>query len=456
MKKGETPQKDHLRTSIQFFKTDIWRIPTEELSRFRALLLGQVKIILMAIRRFDEDRCHLRASALTFYTVLSIVPVFAMAFGIAKGFALNKTLEKRILESFAQQQEATLRLIEYADNLLRETRGGLMAGIGVIALLWAVIKILGNIEASFNDIWKIQRGRSIGRKFTDYLSVVLVAPLLIIFSSSITITISSQITEITKQISYLEIIGPLILFGLNLLPYTVIWILFTFTYIFIPNTKVRFSSALYGGIIAGTIYQVVQLIYVGFQIGVAKYGAIYGSFAALPFFLIWIQLSWLIVLFGTELSFAFQYRDLFSAEYGYGTPSRYLENLVCLRIVHLVVEHFEAGKMAISEIQIAEELGAPATLMRRLIQLLISAEILEEVKEKEADEEIYYLPVKDPDILTVEYVLTSIERQGDDQIPVAQTAPVEKILHCLQEFENMTRNSPANIRLKEIKVEKPQ
>ena len=276
--------------AIQFLKQDIWRIRASKLSKRTSIWLRSLRIFLLSIKEFSTDKCMLRASALTFYSLLSIVPIFAMAFGVAKGFGVQSLLEQRLLSSFQGQEEAINKVIVFSNTLLENTRGGLLAGIGIALLFWAVIKMLGNIEKSFNDIWGVRHERSMGRKFSDYLSLMLICPILIIMSGSLTVFITTQVTLITEKVALLGYLGPIIFTSLNILSYAVIWILLTFIYSFMPNMKIPLSSALAGGIIAGTLYKFVQFGYIHFQVGVSKYNAIYGSFAALPLFLVWLQM----------------------------------------------------------------------------------------------------------------------------------------------------------------------
>ncbi len=269
-----------------YLEADIWRVRARELPGKKSFLIRQIRIFLLAFRGFREDKCQLRASALTFYSLLSVVPILAMAFGVSKGFGMDKLLEERILERFQEQQEVASRLIAFATSFLENTKGGIIAGVGVALLFWTIVKVLGNIEQSFNDIWGVKQGRTLARKFTDYLSLMLIAPLLFIMSGSVTVLITSEVTAIMEKISILGAVGPLIFTLLKLLPYMMIWLLFTVLYMMMPNTRVKFRSALFGGVIAGTIYQLVQWVYINFQIGVSSYGAIYGSFAALPLLLV--------------------------------------------------------------------------------------------------------------------------------------------------------------------------
>ena len=191
-------------------------------------------------------------------------------------FGFEKSLEKELLEKFSSQQEVLSQVIGFAHSLLENTRGGMIAGIGLLVLFWSVVKVLSHIERSFNDVWEIKEARPFGRKFGDYLSIMLIAPLLIIVSSSITLFIQTQVELIAEKVALLGMFSSLILPLFSLSPYVVIWLLFTFLYIFMPNTKVDFKSGVLAGIVSGTVFQITQLLYISFQVGVARYNAIYG------------------------------------------------------------------------------------------------------------------------------------------------------------------------------------
>jgi membrane protein len=214
-----------------FIRIDIWRIRLDDLPFGKSFLIKQLRIILLAFRGYLEDRCLLRASSLTFYTLLSIVPVVAMFFGVAKGFGFERRLERELFERFPGQEEVLGQVINFANSLLEETQGGLIAGIGMLVLFWSVLKVLGHIEMAFiemalNDIWEIKKQRSWVRKFTDYLSIILISPILVLMSGSVTVFITSQVTQITQKVALLGAISPLIFSLLTLTPYVLIWALF--------------------------------------------------------------------------------------------------------------------------------------------------------------------------------------------------------------------------------------
>ncbi len=433
----------------KFLTQDIWRIRLKDLPRSKSLLVNYLRVVILALRGFAEDKCQLRASALTFYSLLSIVPVVAMAFGIAKGFGFEKVLEEQLVEKFQGQEEIMTRVVEFAQSFLENTKGGLIAGIGIALLFWTVIKVLGNIELSFNHIWGIKTSRTLLRKFSDYLAIMLICPILLIVSSSLTVFITSQIQLITEKISLLGVFSPLIFLFLKLLPFCMLWLLFSVIYIVMPNTKVKFSSGIVAGIIGGTVYQIVQWIYISFQIGASKYGAIYGSFAALPLFLVWLQLSWLIVLFGAEISFAHQNVQTYEFEPDCLNVSRNLKRSLSLRVVHLSVKNFSSGSIPLTAEQISEQLEIPIRLLNEILFDLVNAGILVEVKTP--DMRVFaYQPARDINCLTIQYVIDALDDYGADSLPVQRTDELEQIEESLKSFHTIIEKSPSNLLLSKI------
>ncbi|MCJ7693578.1 MAG: YihY family inner membrane protein, partial [Sedimentisphaerales bacterium] len=361
---------------IRFITTDIWRIHLKNYSPTKSFFIRQLRIIVLAVRGYGEDKCKFRASALTFFSLLSIVPVLAMMFGIAKGFGLEKRVEQQLFKRMEGQEEVMAKIIDFSNSLLENVKGGFIAGVGVVFLFWIIIELLSNIESSFNEIWGVKTGRSFGRKFSDYLSVMLVCPILLVLSGSITVAISSHIRLIIEKIPMFSSIGPFVFFLLKLLPYCTIWFIFTFIFIFMPNTKVRLRSGLLAGIVAGTIFQIVQWIYINFQIGAARYGAIYGSFAALPLFLIWLQVSWLVVFFGAELSFAHQNVDTYEFEQDCLGASYSFKRLISLLLARTLVQDFCEGRKASNASELAQRLEIPIRLVREVLYELSEASVL--------------------------------------------------------------------------------
>ena len=434
---------------INFLKTDIWQIHLKNYPPSKSFLLRQLRIIVLAVRGFDEDKCKFRASALTFYSLLSVVPVIAMMFGVAKGFGLEKRVETELMQKMHAQKEVAEKIINFSNSLLENASGGFIAGVGVVFLFWAIIKVLSNIENSFNDIWGVKTPRRIGRKFSDYLSMMLVCPFLLVMASSATVVISTQVQVVIQKFSIFSALGPFILFLLKLLPYCTIWIMFTFVFIFMPNTKVKLKAGLLAGVVAGTIFQLTQWIYINFQIGAAKYSAIYGSFAALPLFLLWLQVSWLVILFGAELSFAHQNVETYEFEQDYLAASYSFKKLLSLLITHLLVKNFCKGEQPWHVERISHTLEIPIRLVRQILFELAESGILSEVR-KDNGKDVAYQPAIDVAKITVKYVIEALEQQGSSAIPVRQTSELNKLSDCLSTFAGDIEKSPANILLKDL------
>jgi membrane protein len=432
-----------------FLRIDIWRMRLADLPFGKSFLIRQLRIIILAIRGYDEDKCFFRASSLTFYTLLSIVPVAAMFFGVAKGFGFEKVLERRLYEHFPGQEEILSQVINFSNSLLQETRGGVIAGIGLAVLFWSVLKVLNHIERSFNDIWEIKVSRSWGRKFGDYLAIMLISPIFIIMSGSATVFITTQVEQITQRVALLGMFSPLISFLLKFMPYALIWALFTFLYIVMPNTKVNLKAGLLGGVVAGTIYQIAQWAYISFQVGAARYNAIYGSFAALPLFLMWVQLSWWIVLFGAELSFANQNVDTYEYEPDCLEISPAYKKLLTLQIAHLLIKNFSNGEKPLTYSQISNHLNMPVRLVHSIIFDLVESGLVAETRTK-ADKEFAYQPARDINILTIRYILEALDRNGTNNIPVAKTEEYRALSEALKNFSDAMESSPANKLLKDI------
>jgi membrane protein len=435
--------------TVQFLNADIWRLQAHKLPPRRSFWITQLRIVLLAVRRFNLDKCELRASALTFYSLLSIVPVVALAFAVAKGFGVEKILGEQLMAKMQGQEEVAERIIGFAQSFLENTKGGAIAGVGIVLLFWTVIKVLGNVEKSFNDIWGVKTSRAMGRKFADYLSIMMICPVLLIIASSVTVLLTTQVSAMLERLSFLGYLADALIWLLKIVPYAVIWLVFTFVYVFMPNTKVELKAALWGGILAGTIYQLVQLAYITFQIGVSNYGAIYGSFAALPLFLVWLQLSWLIVLLGAEISFAHQNVGTYEFEQDCLGVSHSFRRMIALMISSLCVKHFLKAEKPLTAQDLSRELEVPIRLVRSVLAELTEAGLLCEVR-ADHRENIAYQPACDIHRLTVAGVVDRLDQQGIATVPVAESTSTDKLRETLQRFREMIEQSSANLRLQDL------
>jgi membrane protein len=435
---------------IEFVHTNIWRMDIDSLPRLQAFLVHHLRVFLVAVKGFSKDDCTPRASALTYYTLLSIVPVMAMAFGIAKGFGLEEALNKQLEYYLGAHEDILEQVVGFSYSLLEETRGGLVAGIGLVFLLWTVVKVLTNIELSFNAVWGIKKSRSWVKKIAEYISVMIIGPILLILSGSMTVFISTELSALTSESRWFGFMGVVSELAPRVLPYILIWFLFIFLLMAMPNTRVRLRPAIIAGIISGTMFQLMQWAYITLQVGAVKYNAVYGSFAALPMFLIWVQISWMIVLFGAELSFAYENvrRYIFASEVK-NISSGY-KNKVSMLVMHLIIKRFLADGQGSSPDYIQKELGLPPRLVNEVIRDLMSAKLIAMISETEDDQELYH-PGRDVNIMTIGYVLKELQKSGSSDIPVSGGGKAwEKISETMEKFEQAIDESRENVLLRQI------
>jgi len=426
----------------RFFEVEIWSIGSH-IGGFLGWLLKVLRVFIVSGQDFIEDKCSLRASALTFYSVLSLVPILALFFGIAKGFGLHENLRQNIMESTSQNQEMFLYLFDFAEKTLENAKGGLVAGIGIIVLLYTILNTLSLIEDSFNAIWRVKQARTILRKFTDYLSMMLLAPFMLIFSSSITVFLSTNLKSVAEKTGVDTVIGPVLDFGLQLAPLFVIWLLFLSIYMIMPNKKVNFKGALFAAVVMGTTYYGFEWAYITFQVGVSKYNAIYGSFAALPLFLVWLQISWTLVLFGGELSFAYSSMEELVMEHHKKEPSPYERLKISIIILSELVKHYEDAKPFRSVKELAEATELPQQRINSIIEDLVELNL---VVTKEENNQTVYQPARDKGQLTIAFVIESLVGKDDAAVP-------DKVSYVNDLIANVTQDlkaSKGNLLLEEI------
>ncbi len=439
-----------IKRLIHFISTGIWQVDIKSYPPVLRFFMRQLRILILAVKEFRANQIQLRASALTYYSLLSIVPIAAMAFGIAKGFGFETRLETLIRERVAEQPEladVVEYILEFANSMLHNINGGVIAGVGVIFLLWAVMKVLGNIENSFNVIWQIRRSRPLTRKFADYLSMMLVLPILFLLSSTITGFVSSLAGN--NDSAVLGYLGPLLVFLVKLLPYLLVFLLFTLLYVVMPNTKVQFRYGLYAGIIAGIIFQLTQYVYFYFQGEVGRLGAIYGSFVAFPLFLVWMRLSWLIVLLGAEISFAYQNIEKYEFEAESLNITPYNRRLLTFLVMYTIIKKFETGEKPQTSSEISRELGIPVRLARDIIFDLQDGHLLIEAS-TESPKENAYVPALDIGKITVAYLMEQLDLRGDERLMAEESTKLTTFSTIQKGLLESIRKSPSNKLLKDI------
>ncbi len=380
-----------------------------------------LKIVYIAVRGFIKDGLAVRASALTFYTLLSIVPVLALGFAIAKGFGLDERLSEFIRSSLSNQKEVADYLMQFSTGMLENAKGGLIAGIGIIMLLYSVFKLLNNIEEAFNFMWHIKDSRSMLRKVTDYVSIMIFAPILLLISISANVFITTMLQNVLT--GYLT---PILKLVIKLIPFFVLWIVFTLVYLIMPNTKVNFFPALVSGVITGTVFELVQWGYFSLQVGASKAGAIYGSFAALPLFLTWMQIAWTIVLVGCEICYSIQNVNKYSMDNE--QISHKTEKLLSMLVMMHITKEFAAEKK-LDDRAWADKLEISTKMFNRICARLCDVGLLAELKEGESETR-FFIPAMDINQITANVVCSRIE----NFVPVNQNPYANNIAFKIKEF----------------------
>jgi membrane protein len=379
--------------------------------------------------RFENDQCFLRASALTYQTLLSIVPVLAVMFGIAKGFGFATGLEQILQDEFRDQKEVLTYLIQFGYRLLEHTKGGIIAGIGIIILLFTVMRLFSNIENALNIMWAVPGGRPFSRKASDYLALLLICPILILLSSSVTLFVRTQVESLSDMAGWVVIL---------IIPYIVSIFLFTLLYYLVPYTIVHKKSALYAGIFTGCIYQVFQATYITVQITISNAGAIYGSFAALPLFLMWLYLSWLLFLIGGEIMVIHQEELWDSSLLAAGRAlSPIEEKIVSIACTKSVIEAFSRGE-PITLASLSKTLRLPERMVTELVQKLQKNNVLFESMTT-------LMPGRPQEAIFISNVLDCLE--GENNLA---SEPLQKAAFCLDAAKEEFSRSKYNLPIKEL------
>lgn len=404
--------KSRINSWLQFLTDGIWRVTEDEVTPLQQHLYACIKVVSLSIKQFDVDRITERASALTYSTLLSIIPILAILFAIARGFGFDSLVESQFRSGVASQQAELI--ISWINSYLEHAQSGIFIGVGLVVLLWTVLILTDTIERSFNAIWQVKRPRSVMRKITDYFSMILLLPILIVVSSGLGIFMSTYIKDMENYV----VLAPIVKFLVRLIPYVLTWSMFTALFIFIPNTKVKFSHAWLPGIIAGSAFQAFQYFYINSQIWVSSYNAIYGSFAAIPMFLLWTQISWTICLLGAEMCYISQ--NLSSFNFGKETAniSRRYHDFFCTIILSSICKRFAVGASAYTAEELSKEHKIPIRLTKKLLYELQDMKLILETSHDDKSDEIGYTPAIDINVLTVGMLLSRLDSTGSEAFKI--------------------------------------
>lgn len=436
-----------LARTIRFVTYDIWRITENEVSGLKEIYINIIKTVILAVRGFQSENLQTKASALTYSTLLSIVPLLAVLLGIAKGFGFQGTVRQELFDYFPGHEMELNKAFEFVESYLAQAQGGVIIGVGLILLFYTVINLISSVEDTFNDIWQIQKSRPWYRKISDYLALFLVLPVLMTASSGLSIFMSTLQNSFLGQYLFFT---PLMELFLHIAPYIITTLAFTGLYVSLPNTKVRFVNGLVAGFIAGCAFQLFQFIYISGQIWVSKYNAIYGSFAALPLLLLWLQLSWLICLFGAELSYASQNVKKFSFERDSKSISRRYKDFLTLLIASLIIKRFVKGEKPYTADELSDAYRIPIRITTQILYLLTELNIIIEVNYGNDDRVAYYQPAIDVNKITVSYLLTRMDEYGSENFKIDTSKLFSKEWKALLKTREDMIKANDNILLKDL------
>ena len=428
-----------------FIRFDIWRIAEYELTRKRRFGYRLLKTIILGVRGFIDEDLNVKASALTYSILFAIIPLFAMIIAIAKGFGIEKLIRSALEGTFIGQADLIPQVMQFVERYLETTQGGLFIGIGLAVLFYSVLNFFMQVEKSFNSIWQVKKSRSILRQISTYFSSILIIPVLIVLSSGLSIFIN---TAIAQSFLY-DVLTPFLRFGVKFAPYIINWIVFTVMYLVIPNTKVRFINALIAGVVAGTAFQLFQFLYIHGQVYLSRYNVVYGSFAAIPLLLLWLQISCLIVLLGAEISYASQNIQNFEFEFDVKNMSVRYKNFLTLFITYLVIKQFETQKPPLSANDISSTYRLPIRVVTNIINKLVSVSIFIEVFNEQSMMKTYQ-PAIDINQLTVNLLFNKLDNHGSELFLSNKNDLLDSFWQKSQEIKRRSEEKTEHILVKDI------
>ena len=392
----------------KFVTKDIWSFELYQKGPLRRAIANTVKVVVIAVRTFLDDKVMTKAAALTYSTLFAIVPILALIFAVARGFGFENIVTGLLKNGIIGENESLNSVMQFIDGYMQYVSSGAFIGIGLLFLLFSVYSLADGIEANLNSIWHVKKSRRMGRKITDYFSLILLIPIGIICLCGM----SALASSVLSHMEGFQLLGGFAKFIIeDALPYVVAGLILTGFYIFMPNTKVRFKYAIIPGIIAGCLFQALQNLYFNGQFSLSSYNAIYGGFAALPLFLLWLNVSWAIILFGCELAYVSQNNDNFNYFKEPDKISRRHEDFYSLMVMACICKRFNRHETALTRKELADELHIPLRYVVSALDTLTDSNLLETVLQND-EREPAYVPATDTKQLTVVKVLSSINNCG--------------------------------------------
>lgn len=413
------------------------------------LKVNTIKTINLTVKTFMSTDLQSKACAMTYRTLLAIVPALALVFAIGRGFGFQNLLQSQLYRYFPSQHKALEMAFSFVDSCLAQASEGLFVGVGIVFLFWTIVSLLDSVEETFNQVWGVTIDRSIFRKVTDYLAICIILPVLMICSGGLQIFMSTAIQRLLP----FEFVTPLLEFALDCLSFFFAWLFFTGAYMLIPNTKVKFKNAFPAGAIAGTAFQALQWLFVTGQLYVSKYNAIYGSFSFLPLMLIWMQLSWLITLAGALICCSAQNISLFSFNRQIVNISENYRRKVSIAMLSVVVKRFAAGEKAMTPMEIAKQCNMPTRLAAVVVDRLLNCGLLVRIApkgEQELSDDMPVQPALSIDHYTLSYVIRTLRDFGEDDFIPNFNAEFPRVIAACNKINDEIYQAEGNILLTDL------
>jgi membrane protein len=400
-----------LKTFITFVTKTMWRVKDTEVTRGQQRRNHFLKVVYLSVKRYVANRVQVRAKALTYSTVFSLVPILALLFAIARGFGFSNLVESLLRNGIALGGDTMDMVMQFIDSYLEHTHSGIFIGIGLIVLLWSIISLTGNIEQGMNQIWGVKKPRSMFRKVTDYFSMFLLLPFFVISLGGWSIFMSTIYQNISGQLFLSSFVN----FIIELAPYVLSGLVFTGMFCFFPNTKVKFRHAIIPGLFTGSVFQAFFYFYINVQVKISAYNAIYGSFALIPLLLFFIMVSWCIILFGVELTYVSQNMQQYSFSEDVDNVSSRFGQFACVLLLSLICKRFREGGQPYTTSELAQEGDIPYRLAEQVLFELEEDGLICPIGATDAKTDaMRFMPTSDVSRLTVGQVLRTIDTNGSE------------------------------------------
>lgn len=390
----------------------MWRVTkTEYNGFFQRIGYGLIRTIVLVVRGFTSKNLNDTAKSLTYSLIFSIVPILAMIVAVAKGFGVSDVIEKQLNSSFLGETNMVPTIMSMVERYLETAQGGVFIGIGILILLWAIYSFFQSVETAFNKIWNVRKSRSILRQATTYIAIVVLIPVMIVCSAGINIFVHTTV----ESTAHLEAVNQYMQAnGVQFFQFFIVWVFFIWMYIAIPNTKVRFMSALIPGILMGTLFQLLQMLSVYLIALLSRTSIVYGAFATIPILMTWLQYTSLLILIGAEMSYAIQNNEEFEYEQDVNSMSRRYKDFIMLYLLNVIVKRFEADEEPLTAHELAVRDHLPIRLVNQLLGRMTETGLLREVY-VEGKEDRTFQPAMDTHKISIGLVADRIEKQGTEE-----------------------------------------